>query len=72
MRSADQYPLGEGELRWTCTEWLAENLDGDFLLLDTQPNIHDYIKEHIPNARYMNEGLFRKKLLTEIVEPVPW
>lgn len=59
MRSAEDYPLGEGELRWTCTEWLADNLDGDFLLLDTQPNIHDYIIEHIPGAVYFNPALLR-------------
>jgi thiosulfate/3-mercaptopyruvate sulfurtransferase len=30
--------------------------------LDVQPNIHDYIKEHIPGAVYMNEGLLRVPL----------
>jgi len=40
------------------TEWLKANYD-DVLILDVQPNIHDYIEEHIPNALYMNEGLFR-------------
>lgn len=59
MRSADQYPLGEGALQWTCTEWLEENLGGDFLLIDCQPNIHDYIQEHIPEAVYFNPELMR-------------
>ena len=59
MRSAEEYPLGEGELRWTCTEWLEENLGGDFLVLDCQPNIHDYIIEHIPGALYFNPELMR-------------
>jgi len=59
LRSAEEYPLGQGELRWTCTEWLEENLDGDFVLLDCQPNIHDYIQEHIPGAVYFNPELLR-------------
>lgn len=59
MRTAEDYPLGEGGLRWTCTEWLEENLDEDFLLLDCQPNIHDYITEHIPGAVYFNSELMR-------------
>ena len=58
-RSAEEYPLGEGKLKWTCTEWLADNLDGDFLLLDCQPNIHVYIIEHIPGAVYFNPALLR-------------
>ncbi|MBD3348937.1 MAG: sulfurtransferase [Candidatus Eisenbacteria bacterium] len=29
------------------------------MVLDTQPNVHDYIKEHIPGAVYMNQGLLR-------------
>lgn len=62
MRTADKYPLGEGKLKWTCAEWLADNLDGDFTLLDCQPNVHDYIIEHIPGAVYFNESTFR----------VPW
>ncbi|MGI5818928.1 MAG: sulfurtransferase [Armatimonadota bacterium] len=59
LRSADEYPLGEGELRWTCTDWLEENIGGEFVLLDCQPNIHDYIQEHIPGAVYFNPELLR-------------
>ncbi len=62
LRSANHYPLGAGALQWTCTEWLEENLGGDFLLLDCQPNIHDYIIEHIPGAVYFNPGLMRVPL----------
>jgi len=32
------------------------------MVLDVQPNIHDYIKEHIDGAVYMNEGLLRVPL----------
>ncbi|NLO06903.1 MAG: sulfurtransferase [candidate division WS1 bacterium] len=58
-RSTAEYPLGEGDLQWTCTEWLEEHIDDDLLLIDCQPNIHDYIQEHIPGAVYMNPELFR-------------
>jgi len=40
------YPAGEGKVKWVSTEWLASQLeDGehDLMLLDTQPDIHDYI-----------------------------
>lgn len=48
------------------------------MILDTQPNIHDYIQEHIPGAIYLNEGLFRtfcgnqpaRWVLPESIEPV--
>ncbi|MGC9318020.1 MAG: sulfurtransferase [Armatimonadota bacterium] len=59
LRSAEHYPLGAGKVQWTCTDWLEENLGGDFLLLDCQPNIHDYIQEHIPGAVYFNPDLLR-------------
>jgi thiosulfate/3-mercaptopyruvate sulfurtransferase len=47
-------------VKWVSTEWLQEHLtDPDLMILDTQPNMHDYILEHIPGALYKNEGLFR-------------
>jgi len=54
-----EYPLGKGLLKWTEGEWLEENLGGDFLIMDVQPNIHDYILEHIPGAVYFNPDLLR-------------
>lgn len=55
-----KYPLGQEEIKWTSTAWLANHLeDEDFMILDVQPNVHDYIKAHIPGAVYMNESLFR-------------
>lgn len=55
-----EYPMGKNEVKWTSTEWLEDNLDDDsFMILDTQPNIHDYIQVHIPGAVYMNEDLLR-------------
>jgi thiosulfate/3-mercaptopyruvate sulfurtransferase len=54
------YPYGKGAVKWISTDWLQEYLhDKNLTILDTQPNIHDYILEHIPGALYMNEGLFR-------------
>lgn len=55
----EEYPLGSGLLKWTESGWLEENLGGDFMLLDVQPNIHDYILEHIPGAVYFNPALLR-------------
>src|SRR6056297_3180212 len=56
----EKYPLGENEIKWTSTNWLAEHLnDDDFMILDVQHDIHDYIKAHIPGAVYMSEKLLR-------------
>ncbi len=54
-----EYPLGKGLLKWTEGEWVEANLGGDFLIVDVQPNIHDYILEHIPGAVYFNPALLR-------------
>ena len=56
----DRYPRGSGTCKWVSTEWLEERLDdGELMILDCQPNVHDYLAEHVPGARYMNEGLLR-------------
>jgi thiosulfate/3-mercaptopyruvate sulfurtransferase len=54
-----EYPLGGGVLKWTHSSWLEENLGGKFSILDVQPDIHDYILEHIPGAVYFNPNLLR-------------
>lgn len=60
MQKKYPYPSGEGKVRWISTEWLEKNLDKNSLhILDIQPNVHDYISEHIPGAVYFNEGLLR-------------
>ncbi|MBU0496177.1 MAG: sulfurtransferase [Chloroflexi bacterium] len=60
---AKEYPYGQGIVKWVSTVWLGQHLeDRDLLVLDTQPNVHDYIQEHIPGAVYMNEGLLRVPL----------
>ncbi|MCE5296574.1 MAG: sulfurtransferase [Euryarchaeota archaeon] len=57
--SENPFPKGEGKVRWISTGWLEEHLDDDIVILDCQPNIHDYILEHIPGAVYAPEGLLR-------------
>ena len=60
---AKEYPHGEGAVKWVSTEWLQAHLDeAGLMILDCQPNIHDYISEHIPGAVYMSEGLLRVSL----------
>ena len=55
-----EYPYGTGPVKLVSTEWLAGRLsDKKLVILDVQPNVHDYILEHIPGAIYLNEGLFR-------------
>ncbi|KPJ60436.1 MAG: thiosulfate sulfurtransferase [Latescibacteria bacterium DG_63] len=54
-----EYPYGEGTVKWVSTDWLEEHLGRGLTVLDVQPNVHDYIQEHIPGAVYMNEGLLR-------------
>jgi len=57
---ARTYPYGSGVVKLVSTEWLAQKLEGSGIwILDVQPNVHDYIKEHIPGAVYLNEDHFR-------------
>ncbi len=57
---AREYPYGGGVVKWVSTDWLDLHLaDEGLMILDTQPDVHDYIAEHIPRAVYMNEHLFR-------------
>lgn len=56
------YPFGKGDgtVKWVSTEWMASHLDDkNLMILDCQPNIHEYIQDHIPGAVYWHEGLFR-------------
>ncbi len=50
----------ESEIKLVSTEWLKKKLsDIDLTIIDTQPDIHDYITEHIPGAVYFNQKLLR-------------
>ncbi len=54
------YPCGTGPVRLVSTEWLAGRYrDKELTIVDCQPNVHDYILEHIPGAVYLNENHFR-------------
>ena len=54
------YPRGNGKVKLVNTEWLAAHVnDTDLKIVDVQPNIHDYIQEHIPGAVYLTEGILR-------------
>lgn len=57
-----KYPIGNDMIKWVSTDWLDSHLNEDIIIIDTQPNVHDYIKEHIPGARYMNQSLLRVPL----------
>ncbi len=53
------YPVGEGEVQWVSTEWTEDHLsDRDLIILDTQPDILDYVQEHIPGALHLSEQVF--------------
>jgi len=54
-----KYPYGQGIVKWVSTGWLEEHLSDGPVIIDTQPNIHDYLQEHILGAFYLNENLFR-------------
>ncbi|MGM0604015.1 MAG: sulfurtransferase [Bacillota bacterium] len=52
--------MEEETLNFVSTEWAAEHLeDDDLIIIDSQPDSHDYIIEHLPGAFYFNENLFR-------------
>ncbi len=54
------YPEGSGVIKWVSPQWLQDHLnDENLLILDCQPDIHDYILEHIPGAVYFCDKLLR-------------
>ncbi|MBD3209892.1 sulfurtransferase [Candidatus Micrarchaeota archaeon] len=54
------YPFGkeDGPVKLVSTEWLESNME-NVMKLDTQPNVHDYITEHLEGAVFMQEGFLR-------------
>lgn len=55
MESKD-LPQGTGAVQWVSTDWLlAHHQDANLQIVDTQPDIHDYIKAHVPGAVYLPE-----------------
>ena len=59
MDATAPIPAGEGPVRWVSPAWLADHLNDELLILDCQPNIHEYINGHIPGAVYLNENVWR-------------
>ena len=59
MAKSYPYPSGKGSVKWVTPEWLEDHLQENITLLDAEPNIHDYILEHIPGAIYLNEEFLR-------------
>jgi thiosulfate/3-mercaptopyruvate sulfurtransferase len=59
MREDQPYPSGEAKVKWVSTEWVQDHLDDRMAIIDVQPNIHDYISEHIPGAVFLNEEFLR-------------
>ncbi|WEU40504.1 MAG: hypothetical protein OdinLCB4_000805 [Candidatus Odinarchaeum yellowstonii] len=60
MTNEKPYPEGAGIVKWISPDWLQNHLsDENLLILDCQPDIHDYILEHIPGAVYFSEKLLR-------------
>jgi len=70
MAMSYPYGKGDGTVKWVSTEWLEQHLnDKNLMILDCQPNIHEYIQDHIPGAVYWHEGLFR---IHEAAIPTRW
>jgi len=60
---AEKVPYGSGRVQWVTTAWLEANLgDKGLMILDVQPDIHDYIKVHVPGAVYVSEKTMRVPL----------
>ncbi|MDV2482075.1 sulfurtransferase [Methanoculleus sp. Wushi-C6] len=54
------YPRGDGKVKLVTADWLADHInDTDLRIVDVQPDVHDYIQEHIPGAVYLTEGILR-------------
>ncbi len=53
------YPQEDSKVKWVSPEWLEQHIKDDMSIIDCQPNIHDYIQEHIPGAVYLNEEFLR-------------
>ncbi len=56
------YPQRNSSVKWVDTEWLKGHLNDDMAILDVQPNIHDYIVEHLPGAAHLDQEFLRSSL----------
>jgi thiosulfate/3-mercaptopyruvate sulfurtransferase len=56
-------PFGTGVVKGVTTAWLEEHLrEEKLIIIDAQPDIHDYIRHHIPHAIYLPEKILRLPL----------
>jgi thiosulfate/3-mercaptopyruvate sulfurtransferase len=55
----DEECAEEGEMRWLGPEEFNDLIRDKPTILDCQPNVHDYIHQHIQGAVYVNEESFR-------------
>jgi len=56
-------PFGTGVIKGVTTAWLEEHLrDEKLTIIDAQPDIHDYIRHHVPRALYLPERSLRMPL----------
>jgi thiosulfate/3-mercaptopyruvate sulfurtransferase len=62
MESGAPTQAGDNPVQWISPAWLQDHLDDHLLIIDTQPDVHEYLKGHIPGAVYAHEGLFRMHL----------
>ncbi|WXG43910.1 MAG: sulfurtransferase [Promethearchaeati archaeon SRVP18_Atabeyarchaeia-1] len=56
-------PSGKASVKLVSTSWLDEHLDDDGLMIvDAQPDLYDYVQQHIPGASYLSERILRASL----------
>ena len=65
------YSKGDKKVKWVSTEWLEDNMDTELMIFDVQPDIHDYIKEHIHGAFYLNEWFLREMQGSDPAKYIP-
>lgn len=53
------YPEGSSHVKWVDTDWLKGHLNDNMSIIDVQPNIHDYIMEHLPGAVHLDQEFLR-------------
>jgi thiosulfate/3-mercaptopyruvate sulfurtransferase len=54
------YPPGDNPIQWVNSQWVDDHRDDpEITIVDAQPDIHDYLSEHIRGAVYFSERLLR-------------
>ncbi|MEM0449384.1 MAG: sulfurtransferase [Methanomassiliicoccales archaeon] len=51
--------MEDRRIEWVSSKWLMDNLDEELKIIDCQPNVHDYVRRHIPGAAYLAEENLR-------------